>query len=74
MDTDLTCIGTLNDYDITFQEIDRDFNTENITNTITVKILQISLIDITKRVHKPILNYNNGLMVRFKCIEILQGY
>ena len=26
MDTDLTCVGTLNDFDIVFQEIDRNFN------------------------------------------------
>lgn len=68
MDTDLTCIGTLNDFDIVFQEIDRDFNTENVSNSITVKLMDINLINITKRVHKPILNYNNGLMVRFVCI------
>ena len=68
MDTDLNCIGTLNDFDIIFQEIDRNFNVDNVSNSITVKLMDISLINITKRVHKPILNYHNGLMVKFVCI------
>lgn len=68
MDTDMNCIGTLNDFDIVFQEIDRNFEVDSISNSITVKLMDISLINITKRVHKPILNYNNGLMIKFVCI------
>ena len=68
MDTDLNCVGTLNDFDIVFQEIDRNFNVDNVTNSITVKLMDVSIINVTKRIHKPILNYNNGLMVKFVCI------
>lgn len=68
MDADSRCIGSLHDYDIIFQEVNRDFDINSPYNSITIKIKEINLINITKRLHHPILKYNNGFEVQFKCI------
>jgi len=68
MDHDGRCVGSLNDFDILFQEINRDFDLNSITNSITIKLKDIKLINISKNIHHPILKYNNGFTVQFKCI------
>lgn len=68
MDVDSRCIGSLHDFDITFQEINRDFDLNSTTNSITIKLKEIKLINITKNLHHPVLKYNNGFTIQFKCI------
>jgi len=68
MDADNRCIGSLNDFDIMFQEINRDFNINSPSNSITIKLKELNLINITKALHHPVLKYNNGFEVQFKCI------
>jgi len=68
MDTDSRCIGSLHDYEIMFQEINRDFDINSPYNSITIKLRELNLINMTKRLHHPVLKYNNGFEVQFKCI------
>ena len=68
MDVDNRCIGSLHDYEIMFQEINRDFDINSPYNSITIKLRELNLINVTKKLHHPVLKYNNGFEVQFKCI------
>lgn len=67
-DADKRCVGTINDFHIVFEEVERNFGEGDTQHSILVKVSDITFKNREKLLHHPILTLKGGLKVMFNCL------
>lgn len=66
-DIDMRCIGTLNDFNIRFSEVERNLGEEIIQKSVLIKATA-EFKNKSKLLHHPILKLQGGFKVMFRCL------
>ena len=66
-DIDIRCIGTLNDFNIRFTEIERNLGEDVVQKSVLINVTA-EFKNKSKLLHHPILNLQGGFKVMFKCL------